>query len=139
MATYIFEIPGKPVGKGRPRFTRAGHTYTPDKTVEYENLVRLYFTNKYPDMIPYDGPVVMSIYAFFPIPESWSKRKAEQAMKCLITPGKPDCDNIAKIICDSLNGIAYKDDAQVWSCQVVKKYDDRAYTVVVIDTREATE
>lgn len=36
-----FSVPGEPVGKGRPRFTRTGHPYTPGKTGSYESLVRL--------------------------------------------------------------------------------------------------
>ena len=35
-----FTIPGPPQGKGRPRFTKSGHTYTPAKTAEYEKLVQ---------------------------------------------------------------------------------------------------
>jgi len=35
---------------------------------------------------------------------------------------KPDTDNIAKIILDSLNGIAYKDDKQVIRLSVEKRY-----------------
>lgn len=34
-----FTIEGVPVPKGRPRFTRSGHTYTPDTTRKYEALV----------------------------------------------------------------------------------------------------
>ena len=30
------EISGQPIGKGRPRFTKTGHAYTPTKTREYE-------------------------------------------------------------------------------------------------------
>ena len=37
---------------------------------------------------------------------------------------KPDWDNIGKIISDALNGIAYKDDAQVVSCTVEKRYSN---------------
>lgn len=36
-----FSVPGEPAGKGRPRFTRTGHPYTPGKTESYESLVRL--------------------------------------------------------------------------------------------------
>ena len=42
---YItFTVPGKPVGKQRPRFSRQGtavRTYTPRQTAEYERLVRV--------------------------------------------------------------------------------------------------
>lgn len=34
-----FTIEGAPVPKGRPRFTRTGHTFTPAKTRQYEALV----------------------------------------------------------------------------------------------------
>ena len=32
-------IPGEPCAKQRPRTTKQGHTYTPQKTVNYETLV----------------------------------------------------------------------------------------------------
>ena len=34
-----FTVPGIPVGKGRPRFMKNGHTYTPQKTRDYEDKV----------------------------------------------------------------------------------------------------
>ena len=37
---------------------------------------------------------------------------------------KPDTDNIAKSILDSLNGIAYKDDKQIVSLKVDKYYTE---------------
>lgn len=40
-------IKGEPVGKGRPKFARQGNyvkTYTPEKTVEYENLIKNLFS-----------------------------------------------------------------------------------------------
>lgn len=47
MKSVSFEIPGPPQGKARPRVVRAKNgaslTYTPDKTVAYEELVRLRF------------------------------------------------------------------------------------------------
>lgn len=33
-----FAIMGEPQGKGRPRFARSGHTYTPEKTAAYEKV-----------------------------------------------------------------------------------------------------
>lgn len=37
--TITVTIPGEPVGKGRPKFTKAGTAYTPPKTRAYENKV----------------------------------------------------------------------------------------------------
>lgn len=112
---YDFEIEGKPVGKGRPRFKRMGNfvqTYTPEKTAEYEKLVRMKFQNA--GGIITDKPVKIEIVAFFEPPKSTKKRdKAEMLRNKILPTKKPDCDNIAKIILDALNQIAYKDDAQV--------------------------
>ena len=65
---------------------------------------------------------MVCIIAIFPIPKSWSKKKRELALKCEILPGKPDWDNIGKIICDALNGVLYEDDACVFGGVVVKRY-----------------
>lgn len=78
MTAYYITVPGIPVGKGRPRMSvRGGHAmaYTPEKTVRYENLVRTTFMNEYPESVPIDVPVRVVIYANFPIPKSWSKKK----------------------------------------------------------------
>ena len=75
----------------------------------------------------------MRVIAYFRIPSSVSKKKAEMMRKHLIRPVvKPDFDNIGKIVCDALNGIAYYDDAQVVDAQVRKFYDDAPRVVVTI-------
>ena len=71
----------------------------------------------------YDKPVQMRIEAYFPIPTAFSKKKAVEASEGKICPQKkPDADNIAKIICDALNEVAYKDDTQIIELTIVKKY-----------------
>jgi Holliday junction resolvase RusA-like endonuclease len=45
---------------------------------------------------------------------------------------KPDTDNIAKSILDSLNGIAFLDDKQVVKLEVEKYYAANASVVVTI-------
>ena len=66
MAVYTFTVPGRPFGKQRPRVTRTGHAFTPETTVSYENLVRMTFVEKYPEVIPADSPVRIEITAQFP-------------------------------------------------------------------------
>lgn len=118
-----FTVPGAPKGKARPRVTRSGHAFTPAKTVVYENSVRLHFSEKYPDHIPLEGPIIATIDAAFPIPKSWSKKKRDSALNGWIRPTvKPDTDNIAKSILDSLNTIAYRDDSQIVGLCVQKVY-----------------
>lgn len=124
---YFIQVPGIPVGKGRPRMSvRGGHprAYTPEKTVRYENLVRTTFMNDYPDAVPIDVPVRVDIYAQFPIPKSWSKKKKASAVDGFVSK-KPDIDNIIKSIFDGLNGVAWTDDAMVASVVAEKNYTDK--------------
>ena len=123
MSTVTFTILGKPIGKGRPRFSTAGgyaRSYTPAKTVEYENLVRMEWEKTGAKKL--EGVISATINCYFPIPKSVSKKKRE-AMDGAFYTKKPDCDNIAKIILDALNGIAYDDDSQIAMLDVLKIYD----------------
>lgn len=119
----FFTVPGAPKGKGRPRVTKAGRAFTPKDTAAYENLVRLYFTQTYPRHVPLPCPIRAEISAYFPIPKSWPKKKRQQWKNGEIFPTvKPDADNIAKSILDSLNNIAFTDDSHVIELSVRKLY-----------------
>lgn len=132
---FTFEIVGEPQGKGRPRFsTRGGFvkTYTPEKTASYENFVKVCYLNKYKGQ-KLDGEIIAEIIAYFSIPKSFSKKKRVQAIEWKIMPTKkPDTDNIAKTILDSLNGIAFEDDKQVVALLVKKIYGEEAKVVVTL-------
>lgn len=136
MKVYEFEIPGKPGSKARPRFGGNGHVYTPKETAAYENRVVAFFREAYPEHIPTVTPIRMTIMAFYPIPTSWSKKKTQAAMAGEIFPGKPDWDNVGKIISDALNEVAYKDDSQIYQCTIAKMYSDRPRVFVQITTFE---
>lgn len=118
-------VDGKPIGKGRPKFSRQGNfvkTYTPDRTVSYENLVRLAWWNSGQEKM--EGNLQAIIKAHFKIPSSVSKKKHAELLGKPY-PHKPDADNIAKIVLDSLNGgNAYDDDACVTRLEVEKVYDE---------------
>lgn len=135
--TLNFTIPGEAKGKGRPKFARMGKfvkTYTPKDTVSYENLVKLFFSKTYPDHEIIDqDPIEMKLYVYTSIPKSFSKKKTDDAIMNRIRPTKkPDVDNIMKAIADSLNGIAYKDDAQIVSCTIHKMYAQAPRVLVII-------
>lgn len=128
-----FSVPGEPKGKGRPRLGRSGHAYTPHDTANYENLVKVCFAEAFPDFVPLDGEVYVDITAYYKIPKSVSKKKAFDMALGIVNPTKkPDLDNIAKIICDSLNGMAYGDDAQVTKLIVRKLYTNTPKVDVAI-------
>ncbi len=126
MITIDFTVPGKPVGKERPRVTRRG-TYTPQKTREYENTVRREFLkalNGYRHRAELVRYAEVYITAFFGVPASWSLKKKNDAYDNICTK-KPDADNIEKVICDALNGSAYSDDAFVTKLTIAKRYCGR--------------
>lgn len=131
-----FLIPGKPVGKARPRMnTQTKATYTPRRTKDYEDMVRLCYLNAYPATQDrfHSGAVTVEITAYFPLPASWPKYKKRAAMEGKILPEtKPDWDNIGKIITDALNGLAFRDDAQVVTAVVSKRYSERGHVVVKV-------
>ena len=138
-----FTIIGEPMGKQRPKFSRAGSfvkTYTPEATANYEQWVKLSYMQQRGDTaVIEDKEIAVTITAYFKIPASVSKKKAEQMRLGYIRPTKkPDFDNIAKIICDALNGLAYKDDAAIVSAIVEKYYatDDEPKVIVEIKTLE---
>lgn len=133
-----FTVLGEPTAKGRPRFARAGNyvrTYTPEKTVLYENLIKTEYriqcgTKRFDD----GATLKMSINAFFTIPKSTSKKKKEQMLTNEIRPTKkPDMDNITKVIADSLNDIAYRDDVQIVSARIEKYYSEQPRVEITIE------
>ena len=117
-----FNIPGKIQAKQRPRFNGI-YAYTPQQTVNYENWVKACYLEKYRSNDLLDVPLEVHIIAYYEIPKSISKKKKQEMLEDKIRPTiKPDTDNIAKSILDSLNGIAYKDDKQIVSLKVDKHY-----------------
>ena len=80
------------------------------------------------------------IKVYFDIPKSISKaKKAEMLLNSIRPTKKPDCDNIAKAVLDSLNGIAYKDDKQVVFLTVEKFYGDTPKVCLILQEGEENE
>jgi Holliday junction resolvase RusA-like endonuclease len=138
-----FTVLGEPQGKGRPKFggkTKDGRTITrtPEKTVLYENLIATEYrrqvgSKKFEDNENLD----MRVMAYYTIPASASKKKQKQMENGEIRPTKkPDMDNIVKVIADSLNQIAYRDDAQIVDCRIQKFYSLQPRIEVIILTAE---
>lgn len=137
-----FTVLGEPQGKGRPRFANIKGktiTRTPEKTVLYENLVvteyrRQVGSAKFPD----NAIIDLRIMAYFTIPASASKKKKKLMEEGDIRPAKkPDMDNIVKVVADSLNHVAYRDDAQVVDCQIRKYYSRQPRIEVTLVSAEA--
>ena len=134
MNKVFFEIKGEPLVKGRPRFKKIGNrvaTYTPKRTAMFENLVKMTASKHFEK--PFEGPIAIELVFLMPRPQRlvW-KTKPMPECPC---DKRPDADNLTKAITDGLNGIAFKDDAQIAEQHVYKRYhsgDEGPKTIVTI-------
>ena len=131
----IIYIPGDPVGKERPRHTRNGHTYTPDKTKAYEERIAWAWKQAHGEMI--ERPVEMTITAYYRIPKSATLAQKEKMRTGDILPEKrPDIDNVVKAVMDGCQGVAFKDDAKVVRISAAKLYSEEPG--LMVDIKEVT-
>lgn len=131
-AALSFSVPGEVRGKGRPRIVKIGQfsRLAADKqTVNYENLVAMMASEAMERAgmgeQHFQCPLEVSVVAAFVPPASASKKAREQMLRGELPPAKkPDLDNIVKIL-DALNGIVWRDDAQIVKLSAHKLYAER--------------
>lgn len=113
----IFTVPGEPVAKARARATMvAGRArmYTPAKTERFEARVALFAQQAMAGKPPIEGAVALTVVALFPVSASWPKKRQAAALEGReLHTKKPDLDNVIKAVKDGMNGIVWRDDAQV--------------------------
>lgn len=113
-------IPAPPRGKQRARSTRGGRHYTPTQTVNAEAWIRLACTQQAGTPVT-PGPVAVRVAFYLARPATMRMRDRPAAQRFELLPvTKPDLDNAGKLICDALNGIAWKDDAHVADLRALK-------------------
>lgn len=122
-----------PKAKERPRMGKFG-VYTPKATRDSENAIAAEWRHIHGSTKWEKAAITVCIFLRFPIPASWSKKKQAAAM---LTPflRQPDLDNVIKTVLDALNGVAYADDAQVFSVSASKFYSDTASTEIQVAAR----
>lgn len=130
-----FTVPGEVRGKGRPRIVKIGgfsRLSADKKTATYENLVALAAERALGDRAPLEGPLAVTLRARI-APAASATKKARAAMLAGLQPPtkKPDLDNIIKVL-DALNGIAFRDDAQIVEIVAMKVYAETAGLDVMI-------
>lgn len=113
----ILVIPVAPAPKARPRVTKTGRTYTPDKTVDAEERIRWHLRQH--NIAPYPKEAALALSLTFSLAKPSSKpRKAKYPVT------RPDLDQYVKLAMDAMNGIAYEDDSQVCHLTTSKVYAD---------------
>lgn len=130
---FTFTVINEIKTKLRPKATIVGghaRVYTPKTTTSYENLIKTVYQNSGG---PFFGslPLKVKIKAYF-TPSQEIERYIKQNLlpHCI---NQKDLDNIAKIILDSLNGIAFKDDKQVCQLEISKAYSDTGQDYVSVE------
>ena len=136
MIQVQYSVPGEPRGKGRPKFARRGNfvkTYTDAKTASYEDQIRFYALKAMGDSKVIEGAVRVFVSIRMAVPKSYSQKRREACLNGSDKPlKKPDWDNVAKSICDAMNGIIYVDDTQIVEAHITKQYAQQAEVVVLV-------
>ena len=132
-----FWVPGMPEPKRRHRSgLRGGRivTYTDQRTKLAQEHVRL-ATLPYRPPCPWTGALRVEMVAVRLPPASWPKARRESAVfgDAEFPTTRPDTDNEAKLVLDSLNGILYRDDAQVVQLRSDKRYGRHAGIMVTVE------
>lgn len=126
MTAIRFEIPIKPIPKGRPRLG-TGRVYTPKRTKDFEEQVRFMARAAFNahGVKPFDKAVY--VYALFCF-------KGKQGGDNYTSTS--DIDNLQKSLFDGLNGVAYKDDRQIVFVRARKQWAKQDGISVVIADEE---
>lgn len=114
--TWELDVPvEKVIGCARPRITRYG-TFIPKATRQLENQIAAAWRTAHGDQVLIeDGPVYLEIHTYRKLPKSRPK-------KVIAEPDtfKPDWDNVGKLVCDAISGLAFADDCQVTCASVIQ-------------------
>ena len=125
-----FKVDGDPVGKQRARYAKRGNfvqTYTPDKTRNYESLIKEAAIQAMGSNEILETPVNLYLYIRAPIPKSLPKKRLEACLNGSEKPiKKPDASNVLKSVEDAMNGVVYKDDSQIVNIHVTKVYSSQS-------------
>ena len=100
-----FVLEDEPRSKGRPRFSKHGHAYTPKATREAELAVELAWRESGGQVM--NGPLILDCVFYL-----GSKRKV-------------DCDNLGKLVADALNKRAFEDDSQLVEIHLKKVFTNK--------------
>lgn len=129
---WTFEVLGEPVPWQRARASGAGRGVSmwtdPAVARAKRSVVAM---ARQAGVYQIDGPVIMDIAAMFSPPASWTKRKRLSSIGAWKAT-RPDDDNIAKLVRDALNGVAYRDDGQIVAGSTCKIYGLTARTVITV-------
>ncbi len=109
-----FTIPIIPKAQMRVRFAQGGRTYKAKGQKMAEESIMTFLARYQPEQ-PMDGPLVLGVKAYLPVPKSKPQKFRKAALTGSIRPTvKPDLDNLLKNIKDCMTSMNFwNDDRQV--------------------------
>ena len=117
MSELSFCIPITPTAQQRPRHARfGGHDVTYKSATQQANertLEAMLMPHR--PKTPLSGPLELSFCAVFSVPQSWTKKRREAALRGKMWhTSKPDTDNLCKQLKDAMTRLGFwADDRQV--------------------------
>ena len=105
----------EPIPKGRPRFTRSGHAFTPARTRKFEAEAKKQAKAQYKGK-PLEGGISIDFEFIVTRPK---RPKHDYPSKV------GDVSNLIKAVEDALNGVVFKDDSQVVEVVARKRYAEQ--------------
>jgi Holliday junction resolvase RusA-like endonuclease len=126
----MYVIEGNPTPLARPRFNTASlHIYDSQKMEKIH--AQLDIENQHGDNPLYKGPLCLYATFYMPIPKSLSPKK-RLALDGTFHHGRPDLDNLLKLINDISNTVLFNDDAQIAIISGRKVYSLKPCTTFTI-------
>ncbi|WP_025899071.1 RusA family crossover junction endodeoxyribonuclease [Sneathiella glossodoripedis] len=107
--------------------------YTDAKSDAYRKTIAWHMKSQLGSFKCTTQPVRLDLEFRFPIPKSWPKYKRENPPR---HTSRPDKDNLEKGVMDALNGIVWKDDAQIDVGETKKMYAQDFGILISITTEE---
>lgn len=133
---YGLRVFEPPRGKPNPKIGNHG-MYQEYNYKNYEDLIAWQFRRHFKLDKPLEGQIMMIQNSSSPIPKSTSQKLKKQKLakeptERLYRAKKPDIDNLAKSLNDSLKEVVFHDDNQVVLSLGAKRYREKPCTEFVI-------
>ena len=133
-----FHYEGIPKAQGRPKVFRRGNlvgAYDPKDSRAYKNNVAAQIVAQNPVLIEREKPIKLWLTFYLPRPKGHYNSKGAVKPQHIFTAHtkKPDLDNLVKAVKDSLKGILWYDDSQVYATESEKRYSDKAQVQIIVE------
>lgn len=121
--SFQFTVPGRPVSWKRTKGGKVGQRYTPTKQRIAQKRIEIQARAAIPNGWSSSGRFIVNIAAAF----KWPFLETRSS--------EPDSDNIAKLVNEALEGVAFLNDRQATTVIVEKRYQQAAEWLDVRVTR----